>query len=536
MSEKELLKLAGEIDQALRDGDLLKAGGIAEKLLKKNRSAGLAYKGVIALRASNYDLAEDYLLESFQLNAKQNLALANLIPAYIKKRDFKKAIAFGEQAYAVMPGNASVSINYAAALLQDQSYAKALDVLKPLFNESEPNVSILSGMISCYRGLFLKDEAEKYLEIAERYFGDKHEIMRLKADTLAEVNPEAAYIAFRKALETEPDNVATRWNMSLVQLRLGEFADGWLNYDNGLLPEVGKIGRPIPKLLEGARCIVDLSTIDRNKWTFAVCEQGIGDQVLFLGVLSKFLSEYPKTILIIEKRMRNILSRSFPGVLMYTYGAGPLIAANPDLCNGYVPIGSFQKQYRKTEEDFLNNRNIYLKPDNEKVQNFRDILLKKTGAKRIIGFSWKGGYWERAQKTKTLQIELWDPIFAVEDVIFVSLQYGDVSKEKKYLSEKFTNIRWIDGLDFKKDLDGWLALTCACDEVISVSTALVHFAAAAGRTVHLLLSDRGAPFIWGVQGDKSIAYHDVRIYRKQPDVPNDRFFSAVADKSLRGVS
>jgi hypothetical protein len=174
-----------------------------------------------------------------------------------------------------------------------------------------------------------------------------------------------------------------------------------------------------------------------------------------------------------------------------------------------------------------------LSPDQEKVAKFRDILLKKTGASRVIGFSWKGGYWERAQKTKTLDIELWDPIFSREDLIFVSLQYGEVAKEKAYLSQRFKNVKWIDGLDFKKDLDGWFALACACDDVISVSTALVHFAGAAGRSVHLLLSDRGAPFIWGLSDTSSIAYPNIKIYRKSILQTNEDFFHQVATSALR---
>ena len=532
MKQNELVKFAQEADEALKANDLTKAGDLADALLRFNRSAGLAYKGVVALRQEDYDKAEEYLLESFQLNAKQHLALANLIPTYIKKRDFKKAVAFGEQAHAAMPKNQSVGINYAAALLQEQGYSKALDILKPHYNAAEPNVSVLSGLISCYRSLFMKEEADELLAVAEQHFGDKHEIIRLKADTLAERSPEGALASFKAALEKDPHNIATRWNMSLVQLRLGEFEEGWINYDNGLLPEVGKIGRPLPKLFEGARRITDMAEIDPDKWTFAVCEQGIGDQVLFLGVLPQFLRDFPKTVLIAEKRMRPILVRSFSDLPVYSYGAGPMLASNPDICNGFVPIGSFQKKYRSSKEDFIANRNIYLSPDQGKVAKFREILLQKTGAKRIVGFSWKGGYWERAQKTKTLEIELWDPIFQHEDTIFVSLQYGEVAKEKDFLAKKFKNVRWIDGLDFKKDLDGWFALMCACDDIISVSTALVHFAGAAGRSVHLLLSDRGAPFIWGLHDDFSIAYPDIKIYRKHPEQANEAFFEAVAQKAL----
>jgi len=536
MKTQQLLKLAEEADLALKRNDLEKAEAVAATLLRHNRSAGLAYKGVVALRREEFDVAEEFLLESFQLNAKQNLALANLIPTYIKKRDFKKAVAFGEQAYAVMPKNQSVCINYAAALLQEQAYTKALDILKPLHDPEAPNVSVLSGLISCYRSLFLRNEADELLVEAEKHFGDKHEIIRLKADTLAEQRPEVALDAFKTALDKEPDNIATRWNMSLVQLRMGIFDEGWINYDNGLLPEVGKIGRPLPKLFEGARRIIDMSTIDPGKWTFAVCEQGIGDQILFLGALRDFMRDFPKTVLISEKRMRALLSRSFTGLPVFSYGAGPLLATNYKICNGFVPIGSFQKKYRNSRQAFLDGRSVYLTPDQEKMSKFRDVLLKKTGARHIIGFSWKGGYWERAQKTKTLDIELWDPIFRRDDVIFVSLRYGDVSREKEFLAARYKNIRWIDGLDFKKDLDGGFALICACDDIISVSTALVHFAGAAGRSVHLLLSERGAPFIWGLHDSFSIAYLDIKIYRKTLTQSNEDFFESVAVSALPKLS
>ncbi len=536
MKNNEIYRLGKLAEDAIKENNIPNLIEAANSILKINRSAGLAYLGVASLRKDEYELAEKYLLESFQINGKQHLALANLIPTYIKLRDFKKAVAFGEQAFEVLPKNQSVAINYAAALLQEQSFDKAVDVVLPHLDEVNPNSAVISGLISAYRSLFNRDEADRLLLIAEQHFGEKHEIIRIKADTLAERDPVEAIKYFRAALDKEPNNVATKWNMSLVQLRLGEFQEGWINYDCGLLPEVGKIGRPLPKLFEGSKCIVSTDEIDPEKWTFAVCEQGIGDQVMFLGVMPRFLSDYPKSILIAEKRFMPILRRSFPNMPVYPYGAGPLLASNESLVNGYMPIGSIQKTYRSTKEQFMDIRQSYLKPDEVLVNKFRQTLLEKTGAKRIVGFSWKGGFWERAQKTKTMEIDLWDPIFRNQETIFVSLQYGEVSKEKAHLASKFNNIRWIDGIDFKKNLDSWFALMCACDEIISVSTALVHFAGAAGKSVNLLLSDRGAPFIWGLKDNYSIVYPNIKIHRKSLQENNDVFFEKVADKALNNAT
>ena len=156
MKETELIALAKQVDDVLKDNDFSKATKLTETILKHNRSAGLAYKGLISLKQDHLEDAEEFLLESFQLNKSQNLALANLIPTYLKKKDYKKAKAFGEQAYAVMPKNKSVALNYAAALIQEQEYTKSLEILEPLQDPINPDIALLTALITCYRSLFMK--------------------------------------------------------------------------------------------------------------------------------------------------------------------------------------------------------------------------------------------------------------------------------------------------------------------------------------------------------------------------------------------
>ena len=70
-------------------------------------------------------------------------------------------------------------------------------------------------------------------------------------------------------------------------------------------------------------------------------------------------------------------------------------------------------------------------------------------------------------------MENWLPIFK-KDAMYVNLQYGDVSEEVKFMQERKQEIYFFQKLDFKRDLDDWLAIAGACDGIISVSTALVH--------------------------------------------------------------
>lgn len=523
-------KALQDFDKALNDKDYVKARKLLTKV-KVDEGDRVALEGVIAIREDRLKDAEHLLQKSLSIKPNGLLAYSNLVPLYVRLGDHKKAVIYGEVAYKSQPKNINISVNYASALLQEQQFSKVIEVLEPHLDAPKFQSGIHSALISAYRSLFQYEKAEELLDKALKLFPENTELLRVGADLFADRDPLRAIAAFDAAEKADPNSVATQWNRSLSDLRVGDFARGWKNYDAGLLPAIGKIGRPLPKLFEGAPIITDLSKLDKDKWTFAVVEQGIGDQILFLGALNDMRKDCPKLALICEKRMAPIMERSFPDIAVYSYGIGQLVADSPKSVNGIVPIGSIQKKYRNSKKKYLAHRKPYLVPDEKMVAKYREKLLKKIGAKKMVGFSWKGGFWERAQQTKTLEIELWEPLFEKHpDWIFVCLQYGDVSKEKEYLAAKYKNIRFIDGIDFKKDLDLWFALACACDEIVSVSTALVHFAGAAGKKIHLLLSDKGAPFIWGLEGDESICYQNVRIYRKTADETPAVFFTHVANE------
>jgi hypothetical protein len=96
------------------------------------------------------------------------------------------------------------------------------------------------------------------------------------------------------------------------------------------------------------------------------------------------------------------------------------------------------------------------------------------------------------------------------------LQYGDVERECQELRNHGTELYTFPQIDFKKDLDSWLTIAAACDGIISVSTALVHFAGAIGQKVAMVLPEKQGPWIWGVSDKSSIVYKYVHIYRRMP--------------------
>ena len=70
-------------------------------------------------------------------------------------------------------------------------------------------------------------------------------------------------------------------------------------------------------------------------------------------------------------------------------------------------------------------------------------------------------------------------------------------------------------VDYKINLDGWLSIAAACDGIISVSTALVHFAGAIGQKVAIVMPGQQGPWHLGLEDKESFAYKNVKIFRPE---------------------
>jgi ADP-heptose:LPS heptosyltransferase len=266
--------------------------------------------------------------------------------------------------------------------------------------------------------------------------------------------------------------------------------------------------------------VTTINDLTPGKYTLLTAEQGIGDQILFLGCLSDLVKNYDsiKVVLIAEDRMQKILTRSFPEVEVKTFGFANSLLRQKHRINGVFPIGSLMKIYRQTKEDFIQNRNSYIKINQQLSEKYKNGLIEKVKRTKFIGLSWTGGHWDRQKKTKSMTFEeIMSIIPHNKDTQFICLQYGDVTNERKLAKENNWPITFIDGIDFKKDIDAWVALAGVCDKIISVSTALVHFAGAAGMHVELILGKAQSPFIWGLEEGISLPYPNVFIHRQGND-------------------
>lgn len=519
------------IEELMATGDFAAAESLASTITSP-QDTRLSVFASIAMRAGDSQKAEVLFEKVLAVNPDHPIAIGNLGQLLAGQGKFKRALDLCERAHRAAPRHEVYALNYAACLVDADRFRDAGEVLRPYAEAEKPSARVLIAISSVLRADLRADEALQVLERARDLYPEDQDCQRAIADAYAEIDARAARTAFKKAEKTAKNPIALRWNWSFVELRLQNFKKGWELYENGLSEKVGKVGRPLPGVVRMFERITDFEKLDAEKYTLWSCEQGIGDQILFLGCFDKVLERFPRSILVAEDRMVPLLQRAFPSIQVGTYGFAYSLSGQQERLNGIFPIGSFQKYFRSSVAVFKKTRHEYLSPNEKLVAKYRRMLESTQPGAKLVGIAWTGGHWDRQKRTKSFDFELFSKLMKRPGYRFVALQYGDVTKERALAKENGWPVTFVSGVDFKKDLDAWHALACACDRVISVSTALVHFAGASGKRVDVLMPDRQGPFIWGLEDGRSVAYPDVHTWRKIKGEESEAFFERIAEQLL----
>jgi len=512
-----------EIEKLIQIGNLVEAQSKTERL-QIPKSTKLAILASIAMKANDFQKSEVLFERALQEDPKNILAIGNYGQLLVSLKQYKRALDYCEKVHLVESKNEGYLLNYVACLAHIDNFEKAIEVTKIFISKNPKNsLNIKLTLASVYRAYLKSKEALEVLNQALEEHGEEPELERALADAYAELDPKIASDAFSKAIEKSKKPIPLKWNWSFVELRLENFILGWELYEAGLSEKIGRVGRPLPAVMRQFKLVTEIKELNNNKYTLLTAEQGIGDQILFLSCLNEMVHTIPNPILICEDRMIPIISRSFPNIEAKTYGFANSLSSQQHRLNGIFPIGSLMKYCRKSRKEFELNRRPYIKVNEEKKNKYNAMIKNKYPGKKIIGVSWSGGYWDRQKRAKSLDFDELTQIIEKENHIYVSLQYGNIEEIKKKVTENNLPFVFFEGIDFKVNIDDWIALATACDEIISVSTALVHFAGAAGMKVNLILGESQSPFIWGLTEGKSLPYDNVIIHRPRKNEKRENY-------------
>ncbi len=220
-------------------------------------------------------------------------------------------------------------------------------------------------------------------------------------------------------------------------------------------------------------------------------EQGIGDEIMFAQCIRDTIAHLGHRNIVFETtdRMIPIFERSF-GIKCKERGSTEDKRDAPWIC-----LGDLLRIFR-TGVYF--DGSPYLSPSPDRTEEFE-------WARGKIAVSWEGRhgrYDPEAFADAFLRAGI--PLSEVID-----LQYNDTF-------DGFVQ----PGIDKLNDLEGVLGILSVCSRLVSVSTTVVHLAAASGVPVHLVIAPKNTgpnydqlQWRWGIHDERTKWYDSVRIFR-----------------------
>ena len=295
----------------------------------------------------------------------------------------------------------------------------------------------------------------------------------------------------------DPWSFKAKFNYGIALITNQNFENGWSYYEYRwkTLPQNKTIwpfpDKPLWRGEKGKRVVL---------WR----EQGIGDDIIFLSLVSEAKEMCDSLSVYVDPRLQDLCKRAMPEINFVKDIEGIE-------CEYHLPLGSVPGLIRNDISDFDRTVKGYLKADPKRVESIRDEL--KLEDKTVVGISWKSFNSLNPLK-KSVQLKDMGRIFSGLDVVLVNLQYGDVKDEIREFKE-VTGIDVIQctSVDNREDLDGLAALIEACDLVVSITNVTVHLAGALAKETWVLL-----PYVpnfwWGSGCSDSIWYPSASLYRQ----------------------
>jgi tetratricopeptide (TPR) repeat protein len=557
---------AGDADSSAALAKL--EGAISE--LKALTIASMLRHAIGALRAEDAKAGSEWALKALNQDPQSGMAWYVLAVAREKAGDFTHSIKAYESALALLPDQSQVAddlgrlafrmgmkdlaeqlfrryleshpdayntMNNLATALRDQGRAdEAIEILRAGLKRNPADAmlwntlgTIVSEQADHTTAIIFFDEALRLDPgFAQARYNRGNAVLEL-GDTEGALDDCEAALEIARA---DDDRAMMRLARATIKLALGRIGEGWDDYEARLDPQFAE---------------ATVFVVDRPRWTpdspmkgkslLVMGEQGLGDEVLFAGMLpevAEALGPKGRLTLAVEERLVSLFQRSFPAAEVVphltfrqhgrNHRAAPAVG-DFERFDLWTPMASLLRRFRRRLEDFPAGAG-FLTPDPARVAHWR-AALATAPAGRKVGILWKSMKIASARARYYSPFELWAPVLKTPGVSFVNVQYGDCEPEIEWARRELGVEIWTPpGIDLKQDLDDIAALCAALDLTLGFANATSNIAAAAGAPTWIV----SAPGAWPRLGtDHMPWYPQARVFTPERLGEWEATMSAVAE-------
>jgi tetratricopeptide (TPR) repeat protein len=509
-ADARLLNLTATL--ALQAGDAEEATALFERSLAMNPAQPQAQsnRSVALERLGRFDEALEASDKAVALQpdyAKAHANRGNLLNALGRPED---ALAACDRALALDPGLIEAVVNRGNALRSLGRAEEALASFDAALAKA-PDLAVLH----LDRGNTLHDLGRDEEAIAE--FDRTLALAPDNADAFtcrgnAERNLmrlDAAAADHRRALALKPDSVEARWNLALVELLSGDFANGWRDYEERWRRRAMRGQTPY----SSAPLWLGEPPSLTGKSILLVAEQGLGDTIQFCRYTPLVAERGPKVTLAVPKALLPLVATMKGAISFATTDAPPPVA------DFQVPLMSLPLAFG-TAVETIPASVPYLFADPQRQATWHGKLGEKRRPR--IGLCWSGRAGLAPDRHRSMSAQSLAPLLALP-FEFHSLQ-KEIRPADRETLKAFPQV--ATHTDELGDFADTAALIAEMDLTVSVDTSIAHAVGALGRPLWLL-PPLMPEWRWLTGRNDSPWYPTARLFRKRGTEGWDGIIAAV---------
>ena len=487
-------------------------------------------------------------------------------------KKYQEALEEYDKAIAIKPDYAEAYSNKGNALKELLIYEEAIEnhtkaiEINPNYAEAYINRGLILGELNLFEQAIINYEKAITLnsDYSEAYYNRGNALRMLKRfdvalesyDRCIEINSgyakaylsrgivltelrllDEALASNDRAIEINPDYADAYLNKSLLLLLLGDLKTGWDLYAwRWKVENLELIKQDLPqpiwvRLNEGLnlykewKCIIktefskkletniparDSRTASKKIKILFWAEQGIGDEIFYFGMLNNFAKINAQVTVSADVRLHALFKRSMPEVEFID--KKEITKVCDEIAFDYqAPIGDIghlcsvaKLLEHQSPKPFLSINNFR----SSDFENKNHFLSEKF----VCGISWKSNNNDIGIAKSLNLIDLF-PLLSIENVVFVSLQYGSTADEIEFVEKNIgIKIHKIGDLDIFNDIDGLVSLISLCDLVVTTSNITAHLTGAIGKKGMVLIPfSKGKIWYWHSGVGPSLWYPSLEL-------------------------
>jgi tetratricopeptide (TPR) repeat protein len=315
---------------------------------------------------------------------------------------------------------------------------------------------------------------------------------------------DEALRCFQRSVDLNPDFTIGRLNLSFAQLKAGDYANGWDNYESRWSgsAEAVKGGLQKPQVpLPQWTGKEDTS----GKRLLVVSEQGYGDVFQFTRLLQQALSRFAKVGFVCSQPVLRLIDWSF-GDRVFLMNHLPANMADWDM---QCPMMSLARAC-EVRIDTVPASTPYLKVQSSASKHWQDKLDAAAPKGLRVGLAWTGRKNHQYNGRRSLTLDMLAPLFKIKPVTWVSLQKWTEGEKTPALPK---GVNWIDWTADETDFGDAAAVISHLDLVLTIDSSMSHLAGALNTPVWLM-NRFDNEWRWLHQRDDSPWYPSMRIFRQ----------------------